>query len=774
MTALVAAGFLSVFMGVISPLIASPDGDYQTRPPMEVRYDEVDAHLIFSSNDTAIEGRVTYRFSPKHEYVSELQWYAPGITITGFSSNHDQVSHQTEGDSIRVTFEDFLEKDQTTSVTLEYDAHPSFGVHLKHSGTIFSSNLPGSVAHWLPGPIHPRVSSPVKIVMDVPDGMTAVAPGELESEETLETGKRFTWNYHNPVPLSELSFAVGDFEMEEAFYGIKNLRIYHETDAISDQERRELFDFMVRKIRDLERQMRSEIPVPSIQVVVFEDDRWETRPYAAGTVFIYQSLGDMLVQLERSIAAQWFGVSVRPEQWQQYDYPALLQALVAEQAGHGSWEESNDPLHQAFEVPETIYQKAGMDYWQWARHYVEKVSERQQEASIITRSFSEAFRDFAGQSGIYSEEDFSRFLYDDTGLYFEAPEFQKPDPEPVFRYRVEVSEVSGSDRYALTFEPLGDIADQEFPVMVKWTREGSLQHEEYSFHGHGDRIEITPGGRIQDLRLEESVDENVAFEVDKPFSLLFYQLRTSEEPEQRQRAALALKEHADDPDLQLAVQDMIQREESPKVLGALYDLMASITAGASGTDRLFLEGLSSEYEEVRNVSIKALRAYSDVSRVEEEVLSVIQVSDDIGFVNDAITTYRHLIEEGRFRDFALQFIREDRQDLLFTKTLLMELFNVPITEETVDATLIYLYELFPFELRWEVYRLLRQNDTGIDWETEFLDRCYDDPDPRIRFLTLFSLSNYDQSERITFLESRMSQEYDIRILKRVQELADSE
>lgn len=173
-------------------------------------------------------------------------------------------------------------------------------------------------------------------------------------------------------------------------------------------------------------------------------------------------------------------------------------------------------------------------------------------------------------------------------------------------------------------------------------------------------------------------------------------------------------------------------------------------------------------------SMKALSAYRDNDRVEEAVLTVIQTSDDLELVNEAIHTYRQLIDDEAFRDFTLRFLQEDREDLLFTETLLQELFEVAVTDEAIAMTTAYLEEEFPFDIRWLSYRLLRNHARDGDWQQDFLEQFHEDPDPRIRFLTLFSLSELEPEEREPFLQERMSNEYDIRILKQVRIFSTAE
>ena len=166
--------------------------------------------------------------------------------------------------------------------------------------------------------------------------------------------------------------------------------------------------------------------------------------------------------------------------------------------------------------------------------------------------------------------------------------------------------------------------------------------------------------------------------------------------------------------------------------------------------------------------MKSLRAYRGHAQVERQVLAIIQASDDIELVNEAIRTYRHILEEEPFRDFAIRFLREDRQYLHFTRTLLEELFELPPDPASVNAAVEYLNDGYSFEIRWLAFRLLRSNSQSDEWQSDFLKRYSDDPDPRIRFIVLFSTAGMPVTDRESFYNTRMLYEYDLRILNQLE------
>ncbi len=739
------------------------------RPLSEIEYNSLEIHLEAGYKDKTIRGTARYHFRPKHAYVDSISWLAPGMDILKLELDGQETPYKKNGDSLVIIFDVYPDPAQSYTIDVSYESKPSFGVHFRHNGTIFSSTLPGSVAHWLPGPIHPRVSMPVTITVEAPENFNAVATGSPLDEQTTEMGKRFVFSSENETAVSELFFAVGDFAMEESFSGTKNLRVYHEHGVLDEGRSREILSYMIQRMREYERYFRSELPVSAFHTLILSDEKWETRPYAAGVAVFSSPKSQIETLISRAIAAQWIGISSRAGQWADSRHIVLLQALVAEEVGEPDWQSVSDPLEQAFRVPETLYSEQSMDRWQWSRRYL-----RDQAPPLLSDVLPYQVRAFAGNSGVYEADVFSRMAYQKTGRWISPPVINDPGPELKPGYLVVVSETRDSGRLTFAFVPTDDYTERDFTATIYWIQNGELYDSEVEFRGTGDTLDIPTDGQVSNAWIGAGDDTEVRLQIDKPFSFWLYQLRRDDRSEKRREAALALKDHDSDPDLQLAVQDIMNREQNTDVLAALYRLMAGLTSGASGTERRFLEGVTSPDAEIRMVSMQSLKAYPGNTQVQNRVMEVIQESDDIPLVNQAIRTYRNLIDENEFRDFAIRFLREDRQDQLFTKTLLEELFEVPVDDTSFEAAIEYLNQGYSFEIRWLAYRQLSRFASDREWQADFARDYADDPDPRIRFAAIFAISHIDLQDQGPFLESRMLLEYDIRILKQAKKLANAD
>lgn len=753
--------------------------DYPDKPSLELNYRHLDARLDIGFQDRIIEGKVTYSVEPKHGYVDQISWAAPGIEISDFSAGDISAAYSQDDDTISIVFDEYLTSGETTDITLTYRTDPAFGVHILQSGTIFSSRLPGSVSHWLPGPVFPGVSLPFTLRLNTPEEMTGAATGDPEREGSEDGVNFFIFESDEPVPVSELGFAVGVFELHETFSGTNNLRLYVEEDLLDSDKSRDILDFMVQETRQLERFVRRGLPIPAFHTVITKDSRWEYRPYAAGMSFVSpgnsgdlsseETMGQFSLQISRSIAAQWFGISLRAERWNASDFIPLLQALVAEETEKKRWIRGKDALGSAFSIPETVYDKHSMNAWQASREYIKGKSD-----PVLNEVLAKMIRQTDLSDKVLSAYGFSSYVYDISGRWITAPDVLEVDPgtHRKIRHHVYISQQGASADVTLKIEPHSEPADSELLLHVMLIADGQIHDKEFSVNSVGDTVNVPMDHAVKNVMIRDK--DNFRFDVEKPFEFWLYQLRRAEEPEDRSDAAFALIDHSDDPDLQLAIRDMKRREDHPDVRAALHALLAELTSGASGTENTFLDGIESDHAETRMISMRALAAYPGRSNVKDRVFSIIQGSDDIPLVNEAIATYRHLLDEDQFREFAHQFLREDRGDLLFTKTLLEELFELPVRGESVEFVRDYLDKNYPFEIRWTTYRLLRNKARDAGWQRDFLENFQDDPDPRIRFLSIFSSSELNPEERGPFFESRMFGEYDTRILKKLREYYKSE
>src|SRR5690625_7383261 len=82
---------------------------------------------------------------------------------------------------------------------------------------------------------------------------------------------------------------------------------------------------------------------------------------------------------------------------------------------------------------------------------------------------------------------------------------------------------------------------------------------------------------------------DILLTTEKPLMFCIYQLQNDSDPERRRQAAEALAEVEDNPDIQLALNDLLRTETDATVYAELLRALGRLTEGASGTDELFMQ-----------------------------------------------------------------------------------------------------------------------------------------------------------------------------------------
>ncbi|MDI6400428.1 hypothetical protein QLX67_00340 [Balneolaceae bacterium ANBcel3] len=742
------------------------NGDYAPFPDYNVEITHLDLRLHADIESRSLEGKAIYAFTPKNTRVQELVWFAPETEIHSVTADRNvSLDYSQAGDTLIISFDEPLDPRENFKLSLSYTSKPSFGVHITRKGSMISSRLPGAVSHWLPGPVHPAIQATFTAKITVDEEYDAVFSGKKNTVTQKNGKKSVSWSSEYSTPLSELSFAVGKFDMNETFMGIKQIRVYQEEGVSDEAQRTEILTSAIRYIRDSERYLRNEFPATEFNIIHLEDHFWETKNAAYGVGFLYKSIDNLELQLWKAIISQWYGVSFRPLTWSDAYYMPVLQAFLAIQQNISSDNvNASDPLDDAYDRPVSLYDHFGQRALLNAKSALKGSKDL-----LVMESLDASIRALASRNTPFSDADFDITLYESVGRRVSVPDWRTSDVSEVGTYRIEFIEETPTEIHILA-EPLGYPQEDSITINLSWESEGSLSQKEIKIDPNGDQYTLEPDHAITAIWIT-NISGQIDFTEVKPFPFWLHQMRRNEDAEKRKQAALALVEFASNPDLELALQDMLAREENPDVRAALYAVLSEITSGARGTERRFIDGTRNQEKSIRHISMKALRAYRGVPHVEQHVLSTIQVSSDIALVNEAIRTYRYLLEPEDFRRFAIRFLREDRQDLLFSATLLVELFELPVASETTEAAKYYLSESWPFELRWLAYKLLLNNSEELQWRSSFVDNYYTDPDPRIRFLAVASVSVLDQSDKESFIEQRLLKEYDQRILEHLQRMA---
>ncbi|MEX0686160.1 MAG: hypothetical protein WD267_05515 [Balneolales bacterium] len=747
-----------IFFFLPISLFCMQRGDYSAWPDMDFDFHYLSIELDVNTDDRTISGIAEYEVSPKREDIQNLLLFSAETVINQVRiSGHDTRFKQL-GDSLIIELTETLSAGKRIKVEITYDANPTFGVHFTENGTVWTSMLPKSNRHWLPGFDHPRVEVPSTIHLRVKENQEAVASGYSLGDEVVEDGYKLVgWKSDVKKPLSEIGFVVGNLVYEERLFGSKQIRLYSETDMLNIEVQNDILQKAYQRIRETERFLQVEYPYDGLSLIALEDDRWETRLYAAGIGYLFSNRGELASQIAYPVYAQWFGIYQRPEQWGDAEATLLYQAWLADH-----FDQSNlayDEEDYILDEYTSVYKNFSTQRQSGYLGFVQNL-DNNTFMDLIT---SQAREVLISGGHVLGWRGYARFWYQQLGKnLFDKPSFPDHKYEAIPIYDIAIEQKSLSGNYDVNIRPKNNALDDSISLSYTQYDNGESNREEISFAGSGDTFSIDDSDQLDNVIFGNL--PGVQLNILKPFEFWLYQLRRDSEPVRRKEAALAIEEFSDHPDLQLALNSVLNSEDNPEVEAAVLRTMAEITKGASGTQSWFLTRLDHEHEAVQLEALRALRYYSDDEIVKREVFEIISLSDNIELVNEGISAYRNLISEEEFVEFTDQFLNED-QERKFTKTLIDELYNtsaIDFANERVDD---FLEPVYSFEIRYTTFRHLDWNDYNTERWAERVKTYISDPDPRIRYLMKGRISSLSHEDRERLLIERKSEEYDIRVIE---------
>lgn len=762
-------GLVALLIFLTNPVYSfSPNEDYSSKPEQHFRYHHLEGELEVENDPITINGAITYRMSAYLDGYDEIRMNAIGLNVQSVELNGTSLEYETRDEQLIIQLQQPAVRDEKFDLDIVYSAEPGFGIHRTARGSVWTSTLPATNRHWLPGMDHPRALLTTDLTFVVDQDYRAVTGGVLDDTQTRGGNRYMSWRSEDQLPKSELGFAVGKFQETDALFGIRRIRVFSEEEVFETGEMDEVLQSGHNRLRRAESQIGHSFPYDEFSLVMIEDDSWEPRSFAAGIGWIFQGRGELEDQIFPTLYAQWYGIYRQTEKWK--DASALLgyQSWIGYQFG-----DNPVPETQSFsglqDYPETVYTQFSADslnrYREWfTRH----------EEAPYTITLKESGNQLINERRrVYSWSDFSDIWYRHSGLVWDdAPELPYIAPEDTLEFVVDVAFSASAGRVTFDFDPVDHATDRSVPATVKlYTNDGTMT-EDIDIPGRGGEVRVELEQQVQAARVVEGRHEPILVDANKSLSMWLYQLRNSEDASARKKASIALREFDDDPDLQLALQDVIRNESDNEVLAEMYRTLGVLAKGSSGTQNTFLEGLRHSDRQVQMASLDALSYYTDDSRVANEVFEIISLSEDVEKVYKAVSVYRQLNPAEEFVDFLDRFLEEDEPYLEFTPGLIDELFRTDSLDFAVQRTEKYLEDRFPFKIRHKVWNHLSEHDGDADaWRTR-IETYIDDLDPRMRMLAISEMHRFDDEQIGSWLSDRSAYEFDARVYARIDEILD--
>ncbi len=762
-------GLVALLILLTNPVSAStPAYDYDSKPEQHFRYHHLEGEFEVDTEPVAINGSITYRMSAYLDGYDEIRMNAVGLNVRSVELNGSSLEFETRDGYLVIQLQEPAERDEEFDLDITYSAEPAFGIHRTARGAVWTSTLPATNRHWLPGMDHPRIQVTTDLRFVVDDEFRAVTGGVLDDSDTSGGKRIMHWRSEDQLPKSELGFAVGKFKETDALFGIRRIRVFAEEEVFSEGTKDEILQSGHNRLRRAESEIGHSFPYDEFSLVMLEDDSWEPRSFSAGMGWIFRERGELEDQIYPTLYAQWYGIYRQTEQWQ--DASAIL--------GYQSWVGHlfNDvpvPKMEKFsgvdDYPETVYSQFSADslnrYREWFNEY---------DDAPYSITLKESGNQLINEGRrVYSWNDFSDIWYRHSGLVWDqAPELPHIPPQDTLEFVAEVSFSASAGRVTFDFDPVDHSTDRSVPAYVKIFTNDDILTEEVDIPGRGGEVRLDFEEQIQAAYVLEGRDDPIRVKEDKSLSMWLHQLRNADETSARKDAAIALREFDDDPDLQLALRDVIGNESEYDVLAEMYRTLGRLSRGSSGTQSTFLEGLRHSDRDVQIASLDALSYYTDNSQVANEVFEIISLSEDVEKVYKAVSVYRELNPADEFVDFLDRFLTEDEPYLEFTPGLIDELFRSDSLDFAVERTGKYMEERFPFKIRHKVWRHISEHDGDTDaWEAR-IEEYINDRDPRMRMLAFSEMHRFDDQQIETWLDERRTNEYDARVYARIDEMLE--
>lgn len=729
--------------------------EYVSYPELPFVLDHVQMDLTVESSEALIEGVGRYTITSRKPDLTEIVFNSADMEIQGVTFDGDETEFRISSDSLIIQLPDTLQRGSTLEMVITWASSSPYGILKDVYGNMWTSLNPKARYHWLPVPDHPEVATTIDASFTIPADRELVFNGTLAGDELISTDEKvLEWSSNVPVSVTGLSFAMGDFVRSNARSGVKGVSFYASENSLMPEVRDGLLSIAVSSMKEYENKLSFEFPYESLNIVVLPDNHWEEIQTGGGIIYLYQNLGSLATQLRRGIVEQWFGNYHRYLNAPDNKYEFLKVMM----AGTSNTQQLKNP-----DELQSIYR---WNLWEKGFDALEDVFLK----NIIRESLPELVQQY---KGVTDWNEYADFWYDESGFFWEVlPEFDIPEsrPEEEYVYRVEYLYDEMSSALTLVFEAKGDPIESLVNVDVTEFGFTDTSRTEITFTGALDSVKVETSSGMDYLTLKPSYgsDLDIRFEEEKPFMFWIRQLRDPSS-ENRIQAAKALQDFTENPDLQLAIRDVLQDEVDAKVRAALLETLSVLTKDASGTEETFLGNLNSENLSIKLSGLRALANYPKNENVAYQVRNTLLRTDRDTVFNVALETYQQIAAVDDLLSAAERLGQNESGD---KKAIRILKATAPEDTTNKSMTMADRYALgeYPYSIRKQALVLLIDYEENEDYWQQTLEILQEDRDPRIRNISLDAVKHLSESDKAELLEDRRKEELDPRVLNKIRDL----
>ncbi len=744
---------LAVFSSV-SIAARAQSFDYHSHPRLNFTFKNAQISLQIDPQNVSLNGSVLYNLTANISGADTLLLDAPEIKIDSVQSQGRKLFYDQRDNHLRIALTDSSQRGKDYSVKIYYQAAPHFGLLKSSEGTIWTSMLPRSIRHWLPVRDNPRVRMNVTFSLHIPDDYKVFASGIIRDKHMFhDSTKKITFKTGDSIPITSLAFGVGHF------HGINS---FAEPNSISSKQQQKLVSETKKIIQSIKDATGKGYPFQRVTLAILNDDHWETKSYGASTVFLYKNRGNWLKQLRRGLVAQWIGVYLNEGQWSKSWPIHFMQAVLSNEIS-GS-EVYMEPSKYDPQTPfPTVYDKFGLkdwNYWQDYKSWNIPIAE-----NIIDEVISKLLK--SGSTTV-TPETFKIAWYKASG----QPKVTLPTFHPTIsssgseagndtiRYRVDFHLNEQKDTLNLAFKAEQGELQRALTLPVIIIADSSNQTKQIDLSGSAGSFSMLLPGGTQNVRLKIPARQHLVFEVHKPVEYSLYQLNNADDVKLQTRAARQLGYHTDDPDLQLALVNAMKKDNKPEVQTALLKSYGEITKGASGTQKRFLDALSSDHEKIQLAALKGLQNYKSES-VTQRLKKVAETNTDPNLAGQAMAMFMGRVDSTAALNFTNTLVQQDTSG---TRAIVAAgaLAKNGYSKRAMKYAGFYAQPLYAYPVRKQALQILLSGEDSTGVENEQLSKLINDYDPRIRYLMARNIRKISLNADSVLSEH---QEYDARVYK---------
>ncbi len=753
---------LFLFLFFISFNLYAQSWDFEQFPRLKVDLTHMDAEIRITDQGF-IEGDVHYRGTMRQSRSDSITFHAVGMNIISVAVNGQNKQYRADDDRIVIMLNETLVRNQTVNIRIQYDTMPGFGVHMNSNGTIWTSLLPKTTRHWLPVIDHPRVAFTFEIAFTHPTGKTMIASGRRGSSELVSVDEEMTaFSSTRRVPASALSWAVGEFREIQStsaqaggFPAFERrsdpqIYIYNESESL----RPTILESAADAFQRVQRELGTDFPYRDLHIILLEEDYWETKNYGAGVLFLKESGDDIEQQIQKGVLAQWMGSHIREEQWNDASAILFMQAHFANRLFDFDMKTDSES------GPYSQFSGGTLSAWQYFLQDADLGLFIDDALFTLSELLSQSTRTL-------SWHDFASLIYEKTGQpYFTG--FDLPEPEvrlasESYEYAARIVWEEGSGTAEIHFEALGRPIDELVTVRVTEVTFTDTRSHEVTFSGESDGMVLNISAGVENLILHIDYRDDITLHVEKPYLFWVYQLRNDDNPKRRADAARGLSRYTENPDLQLALNDLLQFETDSEVVAEIVRSISRLTAGASGTDERFIQFTSAQQPAaVQLAATEALANFANNERVISRLRTIVIQTNNPDIRREAIYSLSEAATVDQFQGYVSDFVT--RENVLSEVPLLLRLLaEKGGAEAAVDISSTFISTEFPFAIRHAVLDIILEFDQSpTNWNNR-LPGLLTDNHPRIRYSAARALDRLNAQQRRQIVEQRIDDEFDARV-----------